>query len=125
MLHLLRYFYTAFEGECHRLIRIDDGMIDCRQPKVIIKFNGHLCLFCQCGSKGTDAVILFLPALPFCLLFLHFLIAASVALITLHILRLVLCLDGVFLNALANQFTYDLHILCQGDLLCVQFCAIA
>ena len=73
--------------------------------------------------------MLLLPALPFrfqgFVLLLHFFIAAGVTVIPLHVLCLVLYLDGILLNALTNQFPYDLHLLCQGSLLRIQFCAVA
>ena len=40
-------------------------MIDCRQPEVIIEFNGHLRLSSQNRSKSADAVILLLPTQSF------------------------------------------------------------
>lgn len=46
------------------------------------------------------------------------------ALVSLQVFCLVLYLDGILLNALADQFTYDLHLLCQGGLLCIQFRAV-
>lgn len=103
-------------------------MIDCRQPEVIIEFNGYFRLLCQHRSKCTDAVILFLPALPFrfngFVPLLHFFITAGVAFIPLHVFCLVLHLDGIFLNTLTNQLPYDLHLFCQGSLLRVQFRAV-
>ena len=128
VLHLLRYFDSAFKGEYHYFIGIDRGVIDCCQPEVIIKLNGHFRLSCQRRSEGTDAVVLLIAALPFCfngfILFLHFFIAVGVTVVTLQIFCLILYLDSILLNALADQLTYDFHILCQGSLLCIQFRAI-
>ena len=103
-------------------------MIDCRQPEVIIEFNGHLRLSSQNRSKSADAVILLLPTLSFrfngLVPLLHFFITAGVTFIPFHVFFLVLHLDGIFLNTLTNQLPYDLHLFCQGSLLRVQFRAV-
>ena len=108
---------------------MDCYMINRCQPKIIIKLYGYFRLLCQHGGKGTDAVMLFLSALPFrfnsFILLFHFLIAAGVAFVPLQVFSLVLRLNAVLLDTLADQFSYDLHLLCQGSLLAIQFRAIA
>ena len=104
-------------------------MIDYYHLEVIIELYGYFRLFCQCGNKGADAVILFRPALPFrfqgFVLLLHLFIASGVTVVPLQVFCMVLYLDGILLNALADQFTHDLYLFCQSRLLCIQFRAIA